>query len=328
MRCSLVLGTGERARRMAAALEAQGSKVCGFLDDAPLDGDRELLGDLYLGDLRQLPALASRFSIEQAVFALPRRFLSHESTANAIGLCEMLGISVTIPFDLFDTRVLRPVPGEIGGIPVVTYAVSGHRPGVQLAIKRLIDVVGATVVLLLTSPLWLIAMIAIKLDSRGPVFFVQDRCGRYGRLFRFLKFRTMYDGADEDKLELLMENEQSGPVFKIRDDPRVTRVGRFMRRYSIDELPQLVNVLRGDMSLVGPRPPVPGEVNKYEIDHRGRLSMRPGITCLWQVSGRNEIAFGDWVKLDLEYIERWSLRLDLEILVMTVPAVLSGRGAS
>jgi lipopolysaccharide/colanic/teichoic acid biosynthesis glycosyltransferase len=160
------------------------------------------------------------------------------------------------------------------------------------------------------------------------VFFVQDRCGRFGRLFRFVKFRTMYEGADEAKLELLAENEQSGPVFKMRDDPRVTRVGRFLRRYSIDELPQLVNVLTGDMSLVGPRPPVPGEVNKYEIDHRGRLSMRPGMTCLWQVSGRNEIAFGDWVKLDLEYIERWSLRLDLEILVMTLPAVLSGRGAS
>jgi len=325
---TVVLGTGERARRIAAALDARGSKVCGFIDDAPLDGDREQLGDRFLGDLRQLPVLATSHAIEHVVFALPRRFLSHESTANAIGLCEMLGISVTIPFDLFDTRISRPIAGEIGGIPVITYALRGHRPGVQLALKRAIDVLGSGLLLLLTSPFWLLVMLAIKLDSRGPVFFVQDRCGRFGRLFRFLKFRTMYEGADEAKLELLAENEQSGPVFKMRDDPRVTRVGRFLRRYSIDELPQLVNVLTGEMSLVGPRPPVPGEVNKYEIDHRGRLSMRPGMTCLWQVSGRNEIAFGDWVKLDLEYIERWSLRLDLEILVMTLPAVLSGRGAS
>jgi exopolysaccharide biosynthesis polyprenyl glycosylphosphotransferase len=194
--------------------------------------------------------------------------------------------------------------------------------------KRALDLVMSAIGMILAAPLFALIAAAIKLDSPGPVFFVQRRCGRFGRVFPCLKFRTMIDGAEFVRQGLERANQQTGPVFKIEGDRRVTRVGRVLRRYSIDELPQLINVLLGHMSLVGPRPPLPDEVAQYEIDHRGRLSMRPGMTCLWQVAGRGEIGFADWVRLDVEYIERWSLWLDLGILLLTVPAVLSGRGAS
>jgi exopolysaccharide biosynthesis polyprenyl glycosylphosphotransferase len=328
---TLVLGSGERARRLADAIDAEAGgkrEVVAFLDDQPADRDRELLGERYLGGLERLADVAASRGVSRAVYGLPRRFLSHDSVANAIGLCEALGIDLVIPADLFETRAAQVVLTQVGGKPAFSFSVHGPHSSIQLAAKRAFDVVGALLVLLLTTPFWLATAIAIKLDSRGPIFFVQSRCGRYGRIFPFLKFRTMVTDAEDRKRDLFEYNEKSGPVFKIARDPRVTRVGRILRKYSIDELPQMLNVLAGHMSLVGPRPPVPGEVEKYELDHRGRLSMRPGITCLWQVSGRNQIEFEDWVKLDLEYVERWSLLLDFQILLATVPAVVSGRGAS
>jgi lipopolysaccharide/colanic/teichoic acid biosynthesis glycosyltransferase len=193
--------------------------------------------------------------------------------------------------------------------------------------KRVMDVAGATFALLLLWPVILAAAIAIKLDTRGPVFYRQRRIGAGGREFGFFKLRTMQVGADEMKCDLKEENEASGPVFKMRSDPRITRVGRFLRRSSIDELPQFWNVLRGDMSLVGPRPPTPDEVVHYEPWQLRRLQITPGITCLWQVSGRSEVAFVDWVRLDLRYAERRSPVYDLGLIVKTVPAVISGRGA-
>ena len=193
--------------------------------------------------------------------------------------------------------------------------------------KRAMDVAGASIALLLLWPLFLVAAIAIKLDSRGPIFFRQPRVGAGGHLFGFFKLRTMHVGSDEMKSELREHNEQSGPVFKMRADPRITRVGRFLRRSSIDELPQFWNVLKGDMSLVGPRPPTPDEVTEYEPWQLRRLLLTPGITCFWQVSGRSEIGFVDWVRLDLRYAERRSPGLDLALLAKTLPAVLSGRGA-
>jgi lipopolysaccharide/colanic/teichoic acid biosynthesis glycosyltransferase len=193
--------------------------------------------------------------------------------------------------------------------------------------KRVMDVAGATFALMLLWPVILAAAIAIKLDTRGPVFYRQRRIGAGGREFGFFKLRTMQVGADEMKCDLKEENEASGPVFKMRADPRITRVGRFLRRSSIDELPQFWNVLRGDMSLVGPRPPTPDEVVRYEPWQLRRLQITPGITCLWQVSGRSEVAFVDWVRLDLRYAERRSPVYDLGLIVKTVPAVISGRGA-
>jgi lipopolysaccharide/colanic/teichoic acid biosynthesis glycosyltransferase len=180
----------------------------------------------------------------------------------------------------------------------------------------------------LLSPLLLVVAILVKVTSKGPIFFKQERVGLYGRHFHMLKFRSMVVNAEELKASLMKLNEQTGPVFKMTRDPRVTTIGRFIRKFSIDELPQLVNVLRGEMTIVGPRPPIPQEVEKYEAWQRRRLSVRPGITCVWQVSGRNEISFEEWMYLDMQYIDNWSLGQDLRLIFKTVPVVLTGRGAS
>lgn len=178
------------------------------------------------------------------------------------------------------------------------------------------------------SPLLLTAAAAVKLTSRGPVLFRQQRVGMHGRVFSMLKFRSMVVDAEARKAALVAQNERGGPVFKMKRDPRVTAVGRFIRKYSIDELPQLVNVLRGDMSIVGPRPPIPSEVARYDAWQRRRLSVRPGLTCVWQVSGRDRIGFTEWMLLDLRYIDHWSLAGDLSLIARTVPVVITGRGAS
>jgi exopolysaccharide biosynthesis polyprenyl glycosylphosphotransferase len=199
--------------------------------------------------------------------------------------------------------------------------------GVPLLLKRLFDVVVSLSGLLFISPVLLATTAAIKLDSPGPVIFKQKRVGKNGNLFDFYKFRSMVVNAEELRAELAAANEADGPVFKIREDPRMTRVGRFIRKYSIDELPQLLNVIKGDMSLVGPRPPLPNEVEEYGNIEWRRLEVVPGITGLWQVSGRSEISFKKWMELDVYYIEHWSFWLDLKILLQTIPVVLLGKGA-
>jgi exopolysaccharide biosynthesis polyprenyl glycosylphosphotransferase len=197
-----------------------------------------------------------------------------------------------------------------------------------LACKRAVDVGLSLVILTLGLPIVLVIALAIKLTSSGGVLYRQTRCGLNGRLFTLYKFRTMVENAHQRRQELLHLNEMSGPTFKLRRDPRVTAIGRILRKFSLDELPQLLNVLRGDMSLVGPRPPIPEEVAEYTAWQRRRLSMKPGLTCLWQISGRNEVDFNRWIELDLEYIDSWTPLLDLKILLKTIPVVLSGRGAS
>lgn len=206
-----------------------------------------------------------------------------------------------------------------------------HRGGddnVPLFIKRILDFIVSGILLLVLLPALFFIAILIKLDSRGPVFFTQRRVGLNGRMFTLLKFRSMVINAEELLEKLRERNEMQGPVFKIANDPRITRVGGFLRKYSLDELPQLWNVLKGDMSLVGPRPPLPEEVSHYKRKQRKRLSMRPGLTCIWQVSGRNEIPdFEEWARLDLEYINTWSLKQDFVLLLKTIPAVMLGTGA-
>ncbi|MBI2841893.1 MAG: exopolysaccharide biosynthesis polyprenyl glycosylphosphotransferase [Armatimonadetes bacterium] len=204
--------------------------------------------------------------------------------------------------------------------------VAQSRIGYRIA-KRLIDIVGSAVLLLLLAPLFLVIAICIRLDSCGPVVFRQTRLGLGGKPFTFYKFRSMCTDAEESRKKILHMNEVSGPVFKIKQDPRVTRVGKWLRRYSIDELPQLFNVLKGNMSFVGPRPPLPDEVRRYEKWQLERLSVVPGITCLWQVSGRSKLSFDEWVQLDLKYINSRSILLDFRILLKTIPAVISGEGA-
>jgi len=194
-------------------------------------------------------------------------------------------------------------------------------------LKRLMDILTAFAGLLVSVPLMVIIAVLIKLESKGPVLFRQTRAGLNGRRFVLLKFRSMVDDAEHQRAALEVLNEMSGPVFKLTRDPRVTRVGAFLRRTSLDELPQLWNVLKGDMSLVGPRPPLPSEVKRYERWQRRRLSMKPGLTCLWQTSGRNEVDFDEWMRLDMEYIDTWSLTKDVKIILKTIPAVLFARGA-
>jgi len=234
-------------------------------------------------------------------------------------------------------HVLRAPAETLGVIPEVLgerTAVADERlPGLlgatawQLFAKRAIDVLGSVVLLLLMLPVLLATALAIRLSSPGPALFTQDRIGKDGRTFRIIKFRSMHAGAHEAKTALAHLNEATSPAFKLRSDPRITRVGRVIRRLSIDEIPQLLNVLRGDMSLVGPRPPLPEEYETYGPRERQRLSVVPGLTCIWQVSGRSDVDFATWVDMDLEYIEQWTVRRDLQLLLKTIPAVLTGRGA-
>jgi exopolysaccharide biosynthesis polyprenyl glycosylphosphotransferase len=327
----VIVGSGPQAQAMTAEIAANpswGLRNLGFLDDEPRRHHVEMLGDRYLGKTKELSNLFAREVIDEVIVALPRQYLYRESTAELMALCEAVGVDVTIVSDLFQMCRARPYLHDLLGVPGVTLANYPHRSLWALATKRVIDIVGAVAGILITAPLFLLVALVIKRDSPGPVFFVQRRCGLRGRTFPFIKFRTMYSDAEAQLDSLRVHNEVSGPVFKMKKDPRVTRVGRVLRKYSIDELPQLWHVLVGQMSLVGPRPPIPGEVGQYDLAVRRRLSVRPGLTCLWQVRGRSLISFEDWIRLDLEYIDRWSLMLDFRILLLTIPAVLRAKGAS
>jgi len=246
----------------------------------------------------------------------------------AIQVCELEGVEVWLLADFFQTQISRTTLDEFHGRPMLVFR-STPEMSWQAVAKQVIDVLGAFVFLLILAPLLLIIALIIKLTSTGAVLFRQQRSGLNGKPFTMLKFRSMVTDAEQRKRELEAFNEMSGPVFKVTNDPRITRMGRWLRRWSLDEFPQLVNVLRGEMSLVGPRPLPVDEVRRFDdLAHRRRLSVRPGLTCLWQIRGRNNLTdFKEWVRLDLEYIDNWSLWLDLEILCKTIPVVLMGAGA-
>jgi exopolysaccharide biosynthesis polyprenyl glycosylphosphotransferase len=245
----------------------------------------------------------------------------------AIRVLERFGIPFALPACGFRFGRARPEYERAVADGYIHYLSVRHKP-VQMAFKRLLDIAASTTALVFLSPLMIAVAVLVKFSSRGPILFKQQRVGRHGSPFNMLKFRSMIVNAEELKAKLMAQNEQAGPVFKMTRDPRITPLGRFIRKFSIDELPQLINVLRGEMSLVGPRPPVPSEVSKYEAWQRRRLSVRPGLTCVWQVSGRNQISFEEWMYLDMQYIDHWSLAHDLELILKTVPVVLTGRGAS
>jgi len=258
------------------------------------------------------------------------RHTEFECVAQAIEICELQGIEAWVAASFIRTQVARPTFDTLGGAPMLVLR-STPELSWALLIKEVIDRVGSFFLLLFSLPLWLVVAVGVKLQSPGPVFYCQQRAGRYGRPFRMWKFRTMVPGADQvlDELKEQAGNQMDGPVFKLDDDPRIFPLGRFMRKFSIDELPQLINVLRGEMSLVGPRPMAVYELPRIEESaQRRKLSVKPGLTCIWQVSGRNEISsFQEWVKLDLQYIDNWSLWLDFRILLKTIPAVLFAKGA-
>ena len=242
-------------------------------------------------------------------------------------VCETLGVELSMDANFLGLTTAQVAMDDLKGWSVLRFSSVPTR-GLELVFKRTLDFVGAGLGILALSPLFAFVAIAIKIDDPGPVFFVQERSGLYARKFPMYKFRTMVVDAEARLAELQAQNEMGGPVFKMQHDPRITALGRFLRRTSIDELPQLFNVFLGQMSLVGPRPPIPSEVAQYERWQRRRLSMKPGITCIWQVSGRNNIDFDQWMELDLEYIDSWSLWLDVKLLLKTLPAVLKGTGAS
>ncbi len=278
-----------------------------------------------LGELKHLPRIIESNVVDDVIFAVSRRDLDRLEDL-FLSLQEQ-GIRTRFAVNLFPHTQARVELEELDGIPLLSFATT---PTSQLPLmaKRLLDVALSSLLLLLSLPAVGAIALLIKVTSHGNVLFRQIRCGLNGRIFTLYKFRTMVEDAEERRRELEHLNEMQGPVFKLRSDPRITALGRLLRRFSLDELPQLWNVVRGDMSLVGPRPPIPEEVARYQRWQRRRLSMKPGLTCLWQVSGRNQIDFDQWMQLDLEYIDSWSPLLDLKILLRTIPAVLSGRGAS
>lgn len=324
----LIVGTGPRAKkfiRVVQANEKWGVRLMGLVDIDPKLVGTTIEGFRVIGTLDELPHLLQRKVIDEIIFVLPRSWIGR--IEEAILYCERVGVRAIVAGDLFNVNLAKAQPSDFDGIPVISFEITPVDEW-KLAIKRIGDVLAAVSGLIITFPLFLIVPILIKLTSPGPVFFCQTRCGLSGRRFVLYKFRSMGVDAPAKQSELKHLNELGGPVFKFANDPRLTPIGRWLRRLSIDELPQLVNVLKGEMSLVGPRPPLPEEVAQYESWQLRRLSMRPGLTGFWQVSGRNQIKdFDQWVRLDLEYIDQWSLGLDMKIILKTIPMVLFGIGA-
>ncbi len=285
--------------------------------------------DLETEDLAELEKILTQEAVQRVIIA--SRHTVFRQISRAVELCEKQGIEAWVSANFIRTQVSRPTFDNLGGTPMLVLRATPELSW-ALLMKTVMDRVGAVIFIFFTSPLWLFAMVGIKLASPGaPVFFRQDRAGKYGKPFKMWKFRTMVPDAEAKLAEVKREqgNEMSGPVFKLEDDPRVFPFARFLRKWSIDELPQMLNVLSGDMSLVGPRPLPVYEVKEFEkSEHRRRLSVKPGITCTWQAGGRNTITeWEDWVKMDLAYIDNWSFWLDIKILLMTIPAVLFSKGA-
>ncbi len=283
--------------------------------------------DITQRPVSDLVAALHEHSIKRVLFAAQHVHFS--KIEEAVQACETEGVEAWIAADFFQTAIARPTFDMLGGRLMLVFH-STPQASWELLLKGVVDRVGALVLLLFSLPLWLVAIIGIRLGSRGPVFFKQERAGHYGKPFTMWKFRTMQHEAESQRQELEAHNEMDGPVFKITHDPRVFAFGGWLRRTSIDELPQLINVLLGEMSLVGPRPLPVYEIQRIEKHaQRRRLSVKPGLTCLWQVTGRNGIKnFDEWVALDLKYIDNWSLWLDMKILAQTLPAVIRGSGAS
>ena len=327
LRNMVVVGTNEKARRFVKKIRERkdiGYNIIGFVDNECVTNGEPVA---LLSDLNHFEDVLNRQVIDEVVIALPA-YSFYTDIRKILFLCGEQGIKVRFIADmLFDLPHTKSTIEYLNDAPMLTFYM-GPSDGGLLLIKRVSDIIISAIALILLAPFFAIVGILIRLDSRGPIFFVQKRMGYNKRRFNFYKFRTMMKDAEKKQKEIEYLNEVSGPVFKIKDDPRVTKIGKILRKTSIDELPQLINVLTGDMSLVGPRPlPVRDYLLFEESWQKRRLSVRPGITCLWQVSGRNELPFERWIELDMEYIDNWSLFLDLKILVKTIPAVFKGTGA-
>lgn len=317
----LIVGNGVRALEISKIFEKNphwGFKVIGFISDG------HKIDVNILGELKDLPNVFKNYIVDDVIFAVSRSKL--DELEDVFILCQELGINTRIALNLFPKLNSKMHLEEISGIPLLTLTRVPTNV-FTIFLKRAIDIFFGFVLFIITLPFLILIAIAIKIDSKGPIFFKQVRLGLNGRKFLLYKFRTMYEGAEKKREDVQHLNIMNGPVFKAAKDPRITRVGRFLRKFSLDELPQLYNVLKGEMSFVGPRPLIPEEIEKFERWQKRRLSVKPGLTCLWQISGRSKVDFETWMNLDLEYIDNWSLKLDLYILLKTIPAVLFGKGA-
>jgi exopolysaccharide biosynthesis polyprenyl glycosylphosphotransferase len=325
----IIVGTSNAAGELASLLE-EGEDLGLHLLAFAYAGDEipslplGLRRDYSVIPVQRLPELLHSHVVDEILFSVGREDLADLEPIMA--QCEQEGVHMRVQLDFLPRGFNHVFVEHLGHVPLLTFA-STPQNDFALAFKRLVDVVIAAIALILVSPIFLMLAILIKLTSPGPVFYRQTRCGLGGRLFTLLKFRSMVANADQLLSDMEQMNEVDGPVFKMRNDPRCTLVGRWMRIFSLDELPQLWNVLLGHMSLVGPRPPLPDEVHQYQSWQRRRLRMRPGMTCLWALEGRSQLRFENWVRLDLLYIDNWSMWLDFKILLKTIPTVLSGKGA-
>lgn len=330
----LVIGTNARALQLVQRIEGKpelGYRILGFADEEWVGMEEfKKQGHSLVTTLDALPSYVRRNVVDEVVLALPIRSF-HGFASHIAAACEQQGIIVRFMPNIFDLKDVQQRADEFDGDPLISHE-STVTDFWGLAAKRALDILISLTAIIAVSPVMLLAAALVKLTSPGPVFFVQKRLGLNKRMFRIYKFRTMVMDAEARLKDVEHQNEANGPVFKIKQDPRITLIGRFLRKTSIDELPQLFNVLKGEMSLVGPRPL---QVRDYELFEtycqdwqRKRFSVRPGITCLWQIMGRSSTTFEKWMELDLQYIRTWSLWLDLEILARTVPAVLKGSGAA
>jgi exopolysaccharide biosynthesis polyprenyl glycosylphosphotransferase len=331
LRDMLIVGTNSRAIEFAHKMQITpelGYRVIGFADCQWAGiGEFRQTGYSLACDLDSLPEFLRKNVVDEVVIALPIRSF-HEDASRIATVCEEQGIIFRVLSNLFNLKLARAHAEELEGDPWITHY-AGICEGWPLVMKRALDFLVALVTLIVLSPIMLLAALLIKITSPGPIFFKQERIGQNKRKFTIYKFRSMIIDAEKKMQHIERLNEVSGPVFKIKLDPRVTTIGKFLRKTSIDELPQLVNVLKGNMSLVGPRPlPVRDYEGFSEDWHRRRFSVRPGITCLWQIGGRSSIPFEKWMELDMQYIDKWSFWLDLKILAMTIPAVVKGFGAA
>jgi exopolysaccharide biosynthesis polyprenyl glycosylphosphotransferase len=324
----LIIGTGERAQRLSAQLRRGsewGVEIVGYLDCEGGGGGASSVDMPILGHVGQIESVLRQNVVDEVIIAVPRTMIRDAQViADA---CEAEGVKLSLMADVFDLQVARTTLHKLNGIPLLSFEPVAQEE-ICLFVKRTFDLVATLAAVPLILPVMVAVALAIKMDSHGPVLFAQERVGLRKRRFRMYKFRSMHSDAEARLKEFEHLNEAEGPIFKIANDPRLTRVGGFLRRTSLDELPQLVNVLRGHMSLVGPRPMSLRDVALFDQSiQRKRFSVRPGLTCLWQISGRSNLPFSKWLELDLMYIENWSLWLDIKILVMTVPKVMFRNGA-
>ena len=325
----LVIGSRSRAQDLVQALREHlilGVEIVGFIDPEPTFVGSKVLGIPVIGTLDNIHDCLKNNVIDEVVIAISRSLL--KDAEPIVQACEEEGIRLRFMADIFNVQLARISLSNIQGIPLLNMEPVSQDPQ-QLLAKRSFDFTTTLLALPLLIPIFLVVGIAIKLESPGPVFFIQQRVGMRKHIFPMFKFRSMHINAEERLKDIEHLNEAEGPIFKMQNDPRVTRVGDFIRKTSIDELPQLINVLRGEMSLVGPRPMSQRDVGLFTHGiQRKRFSVQPGLTCIWQISGRSNLPFEKWLELDLEYIDTWSFGLDLKILVKTIPAVLKSKGAS